>query len=201
MWEKLHQLKLMDGILAAGMVLIVVGLGISLRENKTETKVEVVKGQAVAGLAVESYVKVDIEGEVEKPGVYGLKIGSRVEDLLVVSGGLSSKADREWVRNNLNKAEILNDGEKVLIPKVGENNDLVNDIKAATGKQSGGGVVRINSASLEELDMLPGVGPALGQRIIDYRKEKGGFKNVEEIKLVRGIGDKMWQQIKGKVGL
>jgi competence protein ComEA len=62
-------------------------------------------------------------------------------------------------------------------------------------------VVRINSASVEELDKLDGVGPAIAQRIIDYRTENGGFKSVEEIKLVPGIGDKMFEKIKNEIQL
>lgn len=62
-------------------------------------------------------------------------------------------------------------------------------------------IIRINSATLEELDKLDGVGPAIAQRIIDYRTENGGFKSVEEIKLVLGIGDKMFEKIKNQIQL
>ena len=62
-------------------------------------------------------------------------------------------------------------------------------------------IIRLNSASLEELDKLDGVGPAIAQRIIDYRTENGGFKSVEEIKLVPGIGDKMFEKIKNEIQL
>ena len=142
---------------------------------------------------VDSEVVIDISGEVIKAGVYKLKNGSRVDDVLIMAGGLGAKADRDWVDKNLNRAEKVYDGQKIYIPKVGEKVEIlgVSDNK----------IIRINSATLEQLDKLDGVGPAIAQRIIDYRRENGGFKSIEEIKLVPGIGDKMFEKIKNEIQL
>jgi competence protein ComEA len=98
---------------------------------------------------------------------------------------------------NLNKAEKLFDGQKIYIPKVG---DKVEN-KTVTGVTTTSKIIRLNSATVEELDKLNGVGPAIAQRIIDYRIENGGFKTVDEIKLVPGIGDKMFEKIKNEIQL
>jgi len=148
---------------------------------------------------VYSKVIIDIAGEVINPGVYELKNTDRIDDALVAAGGLSGEADRDWVEINLNKAEKLYDGQKIYIPKVGESEKL--QVKSSSVLGTSSSIIRINSASLEDLDKLNGVGPAIAQRIIDYRTTNGGFKSVEEIKLVPGIGDKMFEKIKNEIQL
>jgi len=88
-----------------------------------------------------------------KTGVYKLKNGSRIEDVLIMAGGLAIQADRDWVDKNLNRAEKVYDGQKIYIPKVGEN-----VIVSSTPLVRGATVVRLNSASVEELYKLDGVG-------------------------------------------
>ena len=119
----------------------------------------------------------DISGEVLKPGVYGLAAGSRVSEALVVAGGLAVNADREWVELNINRAKKIGDGEKIYIPKkirneeLGIRNEKSTEIQKTIqilGVQSGG-IININTAEVSELDKLEGIGPALAQRIIDYR--------------------------------
>jgi competence protein ComEA len=199
--EKIQKLKIVDGFLVLGFLLVILGIGMNFKDQfltKEEVKVESkgVGSTAKNDIQVDSKVIIDISGEVTNPGVYKLKNGARVEEVLIMSGGLSAKADRDWVDKNLNRAEKLYDGEKIYIPKVGENL-----IISSTPLARGATVVRINSASIEELDKLDGVGPSIAQRIIDYRMENGGFKSVEEIKLVPGIGDKMFEKIKNEIQL
>jgi competence protein ComEA len=116
----------------------------------------------------------------------------------VAAGGLSAKADRDWVEKNLNKAEKVVDGQKIFIPKIGEEVKTENVLGSSTTESK---IVRLNTATLEQLDTLNGIGPAMAQRIIDYRTQNGGFKNIEELKLVSGIGDKLFEKIKNDVGL
>jgi len=116
----------------------------------------------------------------------------------VAAGGLSAKADRDWVEKNLNKAEKLVDGQKIYIPKVGEEIKTDQVLGSSTTETK---IVRINTATIEQLDTLTGVGPSIAQRIIYYRTKNGGFKDVEELKLVSGIGDKLFEKIKNDVGL
>ena len=143
-------------------------------------------------------VAIDVGGEVINPGVYSLDKESRINDALAAAGGLSAKADRDWVEKNLNKAEKLADGQKIYIPKVGEEIKTNQVLGSNTTETK---IVRINSATAEQLDTLIGIGPAMAQRIIDYRTKNGGFKNIEELKLVSGIGDKLFEKIKNEVAL
>jgi competence protein ComEA len=101
------------------------------------------------------------------------------------------------VEKNINRAEKLSDGQKIYIPKLGENVGKTLGVSAV----STGGQVNLNKASVAELDRLNGVGPALAQAIVDYREQNGGFKNIEELKLVPGIGEKLFAKIKTKVSL
>lgn len=201
--EKIQKLKIVDGLLVIGFLLVIIGIGINFKDQflvKNEVKIEsknispVVKNDVQVSIEV----VIDIAGEVMKPGVYHLKNTDRIDGALIAAGGLSAKADRAWVDLNLNKAEKLFDGQKIYIPKVG---DKVENKTVTGAANTSSKVIRLNSASVEELDKLNGVGPAIAQRIIDYRVENGGFKTVDEIKLVPGIGDKMFEKIKNEIQL
>lgn len=146
---------------------------------------------------------VDVRGAVNKPGVYTLTVGSRMQDALVAAGDVLSNADTRA----LNLARKLNDGEQIYVPLVGEatiapptaasksSAARTPTAKASTGK------INVNTATLEELDTLPGIGPAIAQRIIDYRTQNGDFKKIDDLKNVRGIGDVLFDQIKDLVTL
>ncbi len=194
--------KWMDWLLVGGLLMIAIGVGINLKEKVVATPVQVKKAETVAKVTVpvDKYVVVDIAGEVIKPGVYRLPKGSRVSDLLAVSGGLSAGADRDWVEKNMNRAKILNDGEKIYIPGKTQNTNIktqnTNQILGATS-----GIININTAGIEELDRLSGVGPAIAQRIIDYREKNDGFRDINEIKLVSGIGESLFEKIKDQIGI
>lgn len=141
-------------------------------------------------------ILVDVRGAVNKPGVYSLAVGSRVQDALAVAGDVLANADAR----TLNLARKLNDGEQIYVPMQGEviaptpatksGSSQSTTLKAPTGK------VNINTATLAELDTLPGIGASIGQRIIDYRTQNGDFKKIEDLKKVRGIGDALFEQIK-----
>lgn len=147
-----------------------------------------------------------VAGKVKSPGVYDLPPGSRVNDAIKAAGGALGSADLE----NINLAEKLTDGEQVYIAPRGKvpppamsgvrgGSALVSSATSRSGEshersgptkltKPGQGTVNINSASLEELQRLPGIGPAMAQRIIDYRTQNGRFKSVDELEEVRGIG-------------
>lgn len=143
---------------------------------------------------------VDLRGAVSKPGIYTLPVGSRVQDALILAGDVLSNADPR----TLNLARRLNDGEQIYVPLIGEvvtaptPSTKSGTLQTAT---SPGGKININTATLAELDRLPGVGPSIGQRIIDYRTQNGDFKKIDDLKKVRGIGDAMFDQIKDLVTL
>lgn len=209
MYEIIHKLKKVkwtEVMLGVGVVLVVIGLGISYKQtNKPETKVEIIKKKDSGNLILDSRQKelvVEVGGAVIKPGVYKLAGGSRVNDVLVMAGGLAAKADRDWVAVNVNKAATLVDGQKIYIPDKIEKNlnskiEILNQSNAVLGVNTD--KINLNTADLSRLDTLEGIGPAIGQKIIDYRNANGGFRNIEEIKLVSGIGDKLYEKIKDKL--
>lgn len=208
MLEKLRKLKIIDAIFVLGLGLIIVGIGMNFKDNfleKSEVKLtsqqqSSLDGQVMIGdTQVYSEVIIDIAGEVINPGVYKLKNESRINDALVMAGGLGAKANREWVEKNLNQAERLVDGQKIYIPKIGENLTAISNVLGTS--QSNNKIIRINTATIEDLDKLSGIGPAIAQRIIDYRTKNGGFKDINELKLVSGIGDKMFEKIKDEIAL
>lgn len=202
MLDKLRKFQLVDGLLILGIILLVVGIGINFKDNfweKTEIKVtsKNISPTPIIDIQVNSKVKIDIAGEVIKPGVYELNNGDRIIDILVMAGGLGVNADREWVEKNLNQAEKLVDGQKIYIPKVGEEIKIDNKVLGIRESK----IIRLNTATIEDLDKLTGIGPAIANRIIDYRTKNGGFKDINELKLVSGIGDKLFEKIKDEIAL
>ena len=193
MYPKSHKIGWVDVLLVSGVVLIIVGLGMSIRDSGKKNEVEIVKAGERNDIQVNKKVTIDISGEVMRSGVYEFMEGSRINEALAAAGGLSVQADREWVDKNLNRAETLIDGQKIYIPKKGET--LGDKVVPNSGK------ISLNRATVDELDTLPGVGPAIATRIIEYREKVGGFKNINEIKLVSGIGEKMYERIKDKISL
>ena len=131
-----------------------------------------------------SVVVVDVAGFVRRPGVVELAVGSRVIDALKETGGVRARGDT----SSLNLAQVLVDGEQVLVPSVHQL-----PVPPASSSTSPGAVagelVDINTATLEQLDTLPGIGPVLAQAIIDWRTQNGSFTSIEQLREVSGIGD------------
>ena len=145
---------------------------------------------------------VDVRGAVNKPGVYALPLGSRVQDALMLAGDVASEADTR----PLNLARRLNDGEQIYVPLVGEATPTVvatpgRSVQLNAPTKIPGGKINLNTATLGELDTLPGIGPAIAQRIIDYRAQNGDFKTIDDLKKVRGIGDALFNQIKDLIAV
>jgi competence protein ComEA len=129
---------------------------------------------------LEEFVYVHIVGEVVSPGMYQLPVGARLVDAVFAAGGLTDQADN----SSVNLARQLSDGEQVVVFKIGE--------VAETGGSASGGLISINRATAEQLEELPGIGPALSARIIAYRDANGGFKAKEDLLNVSGIGDSIF---------
>ena len=134
-------------------------------------------------------VTVHAAGAVTTPGVYRLPAGSRVADLLAAAGGASSDADLD----QLNLAAPLADGERILVPRRGE---IVSAAPPTGSAGQSSTKVDLNTATAEELDKLPGIGPATAEAIIRHRETRGRFRSVTELLEVRGIGEAKLEQLR-----
>ncbi|MFD6227741.1 helix-hairpin-helix domain-containing protein [Streptomyces sp. NPDC060232] len=144
---------------------------------------------AAGGGAGPAPIVVDIGGKVRDPGVRRLPAGSRVEDALAAAGGVRPGTDT----TGLNRARVLVDGEQVLVGVI------ATDRPPPGGAVPGGppaGPLSLGSATVEQLDGLPGVGPVLAQHIVDFRTARGGFRSVEELRQVNGIGERRFADLR-----
>jgi competence protein ComEA len=145
-------------------------------------------------------ISVHVIGAVPRPGLYEFSEGARVQDAIDVAGGLLAEADE----NALNLAALLEDGQQLDIPyKTGSEpveEDRTSDLPSSSEngdstEDPDAELVNINTATLEELDTLPGIGPTTAQKIIDYRTENGPFSAIEDIMNVSGIGPATFEDI------
>jgi len=139
-------------------------------------------------------IGVYIVGAVLSPGVYFLPQGSRVAEALEAAGGPTEEADLARV----NLAKRVYDEEQIYVPRLGEENPPLPLSVGSSGGQARG-KININTATAAELETLPGIGPVLGQRIIDYREANGPFAAIEDIKSVRGIGEVTFEEIRESI--
>ncbi len=140
----------------------------------------------------------DIEGSVEKPGLYQLDEGARVEDILILSGGFSANADRVWAEKSLNRAAKLIDGGKLYIPATGESTTSQSQVNYKTNVMGlSQKTINVNSSSQSELESLPGVGPATAAKIISGRP----YMSLEELKIRKIIGNALYEKIKEMISI
>lgn len=212
-------------IILSGLLIIVF-----LFFNKNSDEIELtsdlsleVKEEATEEITKEEKIKVDIKGAVKNPGVYEINSNGRVADAIAISGGLTNDADTSII--NLSKnltdemviiiytkeevAEMLKGSTSIkyiekecICPKI-ENDaciDNVIDNKPDTNT-SNEQKVSLNSATIDELMQLPGIGEVKAKAIIAYREENGGFKSIEELLEVNGIGESTFNKIKDQLSL
>lgn len=171
--------------------------------EKTSEKKDVEKVIATSINSVEDInIKVDIKGAIKEPGVYEIKKGSRVTDLIKLAGGCAVDADLDAT----NLSQKLNDEDCVVIYKKGEIDKVQNlqsniNNSTVSNSQSENAIININSADKEELKTLIGIGDAKADAIIKYREVNGGFKSVEELTKVDGIGEKTLSKFIDKVDI
>lgn len=186
--------------------LILIGFGVLAYKTdifSSGDKVEVLSSTTESQGEVLEIV-VEISGAIEKPGVYKMKNGDRVDDLLIVSGGLSVDADRDWVTKNVNRASKLTDGQKLYIYSQSE----IESAKASGGIKLDQGVLRaettnssgfisINTSSQSELEKLKGIGPVYATNIIEHRP----YSDVQELVSKGAISQKILDKIKNDISL
>lgn len=160
---------------------------------------------------LEGKIVIHITGAVQKTGILVLKEGARIADAIDAAGGNTESADLDEV----NLAYILEDGQKIYIPKKEDkvklekkvhitsgsgNNVIVQTINTDTKSENGGNrKVNINTALQSELENLPGIGPSTASKIIEYRKQNGNFNKIEDLQNVKGIGDAKFGKIKEQI--
>jgi competence protein ComEA len=181
----MHELLLDRRRLLVGVVALVAVLALAGRSLRRPDHVAVPPPVHVARAAAPAKAArlfVDVVGAVRRPGLYRVSASARVADAVARAGGPTARAQLELV----NLAARVADGEQVVVPRRG-----TFGVVAAGAGGSGTaptGPVHLNSATLEQLDALPGVGPVTAQKIVDYRQQHGGFGSVDELDAVPGIG-------------
>jgi competence protein ComEA len=138
---------------------------------------------------------VHVVGAVRRPGLYRLEDGARIADALARAGGTTAKADVQLV----NLAAPLADGQQVVVPARAARAAAEVDPAAAPSAGPAPGPVHLNTATLEQLDALPGVGPVTAQKILDYRTEHGAFSSIDDLDAIPGIGPSRLEDLRGLV--
>jgi competence protein ComEA len=216
--EFLDKLKEKKNVFAlVGGLVVLLGLGVYFffpSSNKQEDSLARLKEQSLqvttktgkesqkkTQTTAKSTITVDIKGAVKHEGVYTLPIDSRINDVIEKAGGFSEKADRKSV----NLAQKLQDEAVIYVAAIGENISVIRDSqegktsqadKANTKETSVKGKVNFNTVTMAYLMIISGIGEKKAQDIIDYREDNGGFKSVDDLKNISGIGDKTFEKLK-----
>jgi competence protein ComEA len=169
------------------LVLLIRQLGGGGTAAPVVTAIRVAAKPAAAKLLV-----IDVAGAVRRPGLYRLRSGSRIDDAIAAAGGPSAKAQLDAV----NLAAPVADGEQVVVPGRGAGGVAVPSSPAGSSPSA---PLDLNTATAEQLDTLPGIGPVTAQKILDYRQAHGPFHSVAELEGVPGIGAGRLAQLKGLV--
>ena len=197
-WES-WSLAVKGAVIAVILLLLVAVGGLLPKKEEAVEETEVVVTTVLAekteaSTTQETVIFVDIKGAVKNPGVYQMKVGDRVKDALDAAGGLTEEADSQKV----NLAKRLEDQMVIVVPKVGEESEEIptGETRKEATKE---GKVNINTATVEELKTLKGVGEKKAEAIIEYRKKNGSFQTKEDLMKVRGIGKKLFESFQERI--
>jgi competence protein ComEA len=189
--DKLHYLAaFLIGLLFLGSGVFLLRMGMF-----DAAKVEILDRELPQNGKTAEKVVVEIEGAVERPGVYTLNSFDRVDTLLIAAGGLAADADREWVAKNLNRAAKLVDGGKIYIPSIKESKNYNSSTVLNSQTAEIKGLININNATQAELESLPGIGPVRAQNIIANRP----YASTDELTARKIISKSVYDKIKDKI--
>lgn len=169
-WSRPEQVVVLLAVIAA-----IAGSGALLVLKRPGTPVRVIEPSSPATFVVQ------VDGEVQRPGLYEVTRGARVADAIRAAGGMTAGADTAVV----NLARLVRDGERITVPGLG------NPSASPAPRR-----VRVNAATADELETLPGIGPVLARRIVDHRSSHGPFLRLEDMLQVEGIGPKLLERIR-----
>ncbi|MBL0387315.1 helix-hairpin-helix domain-containing protein [Tumebacillus sp. ITR2] len=190
--ERFLLLAVLAGVLMAGSVYLYGGKPKAQEATvpiAEATSKEQVPAQQQAGQSV----RVDVKGEVNTPGVYQLPADSRTIDAVQAAGGAKSDGDLA----KLNMAAPLKDGTEVVVPKMGAQEGKKDSTTQSSAAEDG--KLNLNTASVADLDKLPGIGSARAEAIIKYREDQGNFLTVDDLRKIPGFGVKLVDQIRDRV--
>jgi competence protein ComEA len=186
-----HGRRVLAGAILA-LVLVVVAWRHAAAGSPAPLRVAPIAPAGASPTATARLLVVDVVGAVRRPGLVRLREGARVADAIAHAGGLSHGAERAGV----NFAAPVSDGQQVLVPAKGA---AVAAGAGAGTASSTGGPVSLSSATAEQLDALPGVGPVTAEKIVAYRQQHGAFRSVDELDAIAGIGPSRIADLRGLV--
>lgn len=183
-------LKILIGVLAGFML---AGVLLLISRSPKGTDIPLVPAPTAQPIVVH------VVGAVPRPGVYEFPKGARVRDAILAAGGLLTDADVGII----NMAALLQDGQRLEIPSLsgtpGTPSAVTTPAAGTTPAPSSGDLININTASLVQLDSLPGIGPTIAQHIVDYRTEHGPFQSINDLMNVAGIGATTFEKLKNLI--
>lgn len=192
--------KIVVGVIIALMLLTVVMYVVKSNDNNME-EIEAKNEEILEEVKEKNQIIVHVTGQVKNSGVVSLEEGARVVDAIYSAGGETVDADL----NKLNLAYILNDGDKIYVPKKEDSqteyitSGAGENVSSYATQSSDSKIININTATVDELSTLSGIGKAIAERIVAYRMQNGKFENIEDIKNVTGIGDSKFNNIKDEI--
>lgn len=192
--SKIKEISVRYKYIILGTMLVSIGIYIVdyiKVDEKQEIDISQYYGNAQDIQEENKMIIVHIDGAVNNPGVYEIPTKSRINDVITIAGGLTQEA----ITTNINLARKVNDGEKIYVYRIGEEEIAIVDNQEKSGK------VNINNATKEELLALPGIGSSTAIKIMEYVKENGDFKSIEDIKNVNGIGESKFANIKDLIDI
>jgi competence protein ComEA len=176
----------------------IVSLGISLilfiESHKPDRPIEFVSADQIASGSAQ--IMIDIGGGVVNPGVYHLSHGARVQDAIALAGGLSADADEALIAKAVNRARVLVDGEKIYFPEKGAVKSAVITVQNSSAQQENS-LVSVNTASMSELDTLPGIGEVTARKIIDGRP----YVALEDLVIRKVLSQSVYEKIREQISL
>lgn len=188
-------------VVLGGLGLVLAAFGLYQLFVPHQSSEVVIQSESVAtdvkGANDSDHVFVDIEGAVQKPGVYTLPSDKRLKDVVSAAGGLAKDANLVFVAKSLNMAAKIQDGMKVYVPFEGDNTPLRQGSEGQAASQGIGadGLINVNSASESELDTLPGIGPATAAKIISLRP----YSTIDDLLAKKAVGLAVFSKIKEKI--